>query len=137
MDVIIGVKACIVDDGKILLMRRSKDYGDISGTWDIPGGRTSPGEEPVEGLRREVKEETGMEISEVLRPLDARTVFNDGKKQIVRITFLCKAEGEVNISEEHTDFYWFELKTLDVDMKDNFLKEVLDELKQNHINGAL
>jgi 8-oxo-dGTP diphosphatase len=137
MQVIIGVKAVILNDGKILLMRRSDGYGDISGTWDIPGGRTCPGEEPVEGLKREVKEETGMDLKEVLRPLDARTVFNDGKTQIVRITFLCRADGDVNISEEHTEFEWFDLKTLNVDLKDNYLKDVLYKLKQDANNDAL
>lgn len=137
MQVIIGVKAAILKDGKILLMKRSDKYGDISGSWDIPGGRTEAGEEPIEGLKREVKEETGMELNQVLRPLDARTVFKNEDKQIVRITFLCTANGDVNLSEEHTEYNWFDLKSLDVPLKDNLLEEVLNTLKQDHIEGKL
>ncbi|MFH1364815.1 MAG: NUDIX domain-containing protein, partial [Candidatus Aenigmatarchaeota archaeon] len=130
MEVVIGVKAVIVDDGKVLLMRRSDGYDYASGWWDIPGGRTSPGEEPLEGLKREVKEETGMELKDILRPLDARTVFNDGNTQIVRITFLCTADGDVNLSKEHTHFEWRDLKNLDAEFKDLHLKEVLYKLKE-------
>lgn len=137
MEVIIGVKAVIVNNGKILLMKRSGDYGEISNSWDIPGGRTNPGEEPLEGLKREVKEETGMDLKEILRPLDARTVFNDGNKQIVRITFLCKANGDVNLSGEHTEFDWFNLKDLNVELKDEHLKHVIDKLKNDQIKGFL
>src|SRR5262245_34287990 len=46
--------------GKILLARRAHDPG--AGLWDLLGGFLDEGEEPVEGLRRELREETGLEI---------------------------------------------------------------------------
>lgn len=127
----IGVKAVILDGNKVLLMKRSDKYGDFAGAWDIPGGRIEFGEEPVSGLRREVKEETGMELKEILKPLDARTVFQDEEQQIVRITFLCRADGkEMKLSDEHTEIKWFDLDKLDVDLKDKELKIVLDNLRE-------
>ena len=127
----IGVKAVILDGNKILLIKRSNKYDDFSGAWDIPGGRINFGEEPVSGLRREVKEETGLDLKEILRPLDARTVFNDGERQIVRITYLCKtADREIKLSDEHTEMQWFDINDLNVEFKDKEMGLVLEQLKK-------
>ena len=48
------------DEGRVLLARRAVDPG--AGLWDLLGGFLDEGEEPVEALRRELREETGLEI---------------------------------------------------------------------------
>ncbi len=125
----VGVKAVILRDNKVLLLKRGSKYGRFEGVWDIPGGRINFGEEPVDGLKREVLEETGLVLQFVERPLDARTVFKDDKKQIVRITFLCRVNGgEVKLSHEHTEHGWFDLNNIDVELKDKDLEDVLKSL---------
>src|SRR5205809_461558 len=53
-----GVHAIVRNtNGEILITRRSDD-----GQWDLPGGAVDPGEVPAESVRREVKEETGLEV---------------------------------------------------------------------------
>ncbi len=52
--------ALCVDDGKLLLTRRAHDP--FRGYWDIPGGFLDEGEHPLDGLRREIREETGLEV---------------------------------------------------------------------------
>jgi 8-oxo-dGTP diphosphatase len=52
--------ALCVDDGRVLLARRS--HAPFEGYWDIPGGFLDEGEDPLDGLRRELKEETGLDV---------------------------------------------------------------------------
>jgi 8-oxo-dGTP pyrophosphatase MutT (NUDIX family) len=49
--------ACVVDDGAVLLQRRSDD-----GLWGLPGGAIELGESAAEAAKREVKEETGLDV---------------------------------------------------------------------------
>jgi ADP-ribose pyrophosphatase YjhB (NUDIX family) len=55
------VGALVVDDeGRLLLVRRARDpYG---GTWDVPGGFLNEDEHPLDALRRELVEETGLAV---------------------------------------------------------------------------
>ena len=56
-----GVEAICVDErGRVLLGRRA--YDPAAGLWDLPGGFLEEGEEPLTGLRREVLEETALEV---------------------------------------------------------------------------
>ena len=57
---IVSVDAIIVVDGALLLMKRNNSPA--KGEWWLPGGRIHKDESPEEALRREVKEETGLEV---------------------------------------------------------------------------
>jgi ADP-ribose pyrophosphatase YjhB (NUDIX family) len=52
--------ALCVDNGRVMLTRRA--FEPYKGFWDIPGGFLEEGEDPRDGLRRELREETGLEV---------------------------------------------------------------------------
>src|SRR6185295_4472744 len=105
----VAVGAMIQHDptGKILLLKRAAPADDLPGIWADMGGRIKQFEEPEEALRREVREETGLEI-EVLKPL---VVFHDyrgertAENELLIITHWCTARSDqVILSEEHSAF---------------------------------
>lgn len=55
-----AVEALVVRDGRVLLARRGIEP--FRGMWDLPGGFLEEDEEPLAALRRELREETGLEI---------------------------------------------------------------------------
>lgn len=56
-------KAFIVRDQTVLLVRKSADDPNQPGKWEVPGGRMEFGEEVDDHLRREVREEVGLEVT--------------------------------------------------------------------------
>ncbi|MBL6929203.1 MAG: NUDIX hydrolase [Rhodospirillales bacterium] len=63
----VGVGAVVIRDGRVLLARRGKEPR--KGSWSLPGGAQQLGETVFEAARREIREETGLEI-EVLGIID-------------------------------------------------------------------
>lgn len=58
----LAANALVERDGKYLMIEEGKDY--VEGTWNIPGGGVEPDEDPVQAVKRELKEETGLKIKE-------------------------------------------------------------------------
>jgi 8-oxo-dGTP diphosphatase len=52
--------AILVEDGRVLVTQR-KTGTHLAGAWEFPGGKVEPGEDPREALRRELREELGID----------------------------------------------------------------------------
>lgn len=107
----IGVKAVILDDKKVLMIRRRLDDPHNPGLWDLPGGRIQPIEAPQEGLVRETKEETGLDIA-VLFPLGVQHFTRQDGQVINLIFFLCeKKSSNIKLSHEHIEYLWVDINS--------------------------
>lgn len=132
----VGVKILLKNkEGKYLLIRRSLEkYPEVKGRWDIVGGRIHPGEKLIDNLKREVKEETGLEIVGNPKLVAAQDIFPNQEKHVVRLTYIgdC-AEGEVVLDTNENDMYkWLTLDEINnLDDLDVYFKELLkdDSLK--------
>jgi 8-oxo-dGTP diphosphatase len=62
---------CADERGRVLLARRANEP--FRGYWDLPGGFLEEGEHPLDALRRELREETGLEVE----PLDFVGIWTD------------------------------------------------------------
>ncbi|PYV22458.1 MAG: NUDIX hydrolase [Acidobacteria bacterium] len=75
---LVGVGGVVIHRDRVLLIRRGGEP--LKGEWSIPGGLLELGEELAEGARRELREETGVEVEplEVLAVFD-RILYDEGK----------------------------------------------------------
>jgi len=75
--------------------------------WGLPGGFLEKGEQPDEGIRREIREEIGIELDE-LAMFRVRTVGSH-----IEIVFSARASGEPKVSSrEITDLGWFTMASM-------------------------
>jgi ADP-ribose pyrophosphatase YjhB (NUDIX family) len=106
---IVGVGAVIVEGGRALVVRRATEP--LKGEWSIPGGMLELGEKLREGIAREVREETGLEVEvgEVLDVFDSIFPDRDGRTQyhFVLVDFLCRLTGgELEASSDVSEAKW-------------------------------
>lgn len=123
----ISVKGFIYFNDKYLFVRKSLKSQPNIELWELPGGGLNFGELPEDALKREIKEETGLDIK-VIRPLIVWSFLKYSNKQNIGITFLCEAAGDsVKISSEHDAYKWLskeEFETI------NILPELKDDMKK-------
>lgn len=91
----LGVGALIIESGRILLVERGN--APLEGYWSLPGGGVETGERLEEAMRREIREETGLEV-EVMGVLEVfERIMNDAEGRVeyhyVLIDYLCRPAG--------------------------------------------
>ena len=107
----VGVGAIIVDNqGRLFLARRGSKAKNERGLWEFPGGSVEFGETMAAALRREMREEFGIEIviGKLLDVVDH--ILKEEGQHWISPTFLCTlAAGEPNIREPEkcAEIGWF------------------------------
>ncbi len=92
---------------KFLIIKRNQDEIAFPGKWSFPGGKLEKGQTILETLKREVLEETGLEIEDYKEYLKDYTFIRPDEHSVVGICFIVKAKSEkVSISKDFEDFKW-------------------------------
>ncbi len=110
------VGAIVVHKNKILLLQRALNEESFPGLWELPSGRREDFESSVQAVKREVKEETGLNV-EVVAPMNTFEYVIEKKdiiKDTTQINFLVKIKGKpgVKITKEHDNFAWVNKRNL-------------------------
>ena len=108
----VGIGVMVVKDGKVLMGKRKSSHG--AGEWAWPGGHLEYMESFEECSRREVREETGMEIQNIrfLRLLNLKAY---APKHYVDIGIAAEwKSGEPQVLEPHKceEWRWFDIDAL-------------------------
>jgi len=107
------IQKCLIinGEGKALALKRSADDHSRGGNWDLPGGGYEKGEQVVEAIQREIKEEAGL-TAKTLKPIFVDNHMNVNKGffaglNVFGICYVCSDwEGDVILSDEHTEYQW-------------------------------
>lgn len=92
---VVGVGGVVIEGERALLIRRGSEP--LKGEWSIPGGTLELGETLAEGVARELREETGLEVR-VLELIEAfeRILPGNGRNpeyHFVILDYLCELRG--------------------------------------------
>jgi 8-oxo-dGTP diphosphatase len=106
---VVGVGGVVVSRNRVLLVRRGSPP--LQGEWSIPGGMLEVGETLAEGVRRELAEETEIEVrvGELIEVFERISRDREGKPQYhyVILDYFCQAvEGEARAGSDVTDVAW-------------------------------
>jgi ADP-ribose pyrophosphatase YjhB (NUDIX family) len=117
----VSVSAVIVsDEGRVLAIRRRDN-----GHWEPPGGVLELDEPIIEGLAREVAEETGL----IVEPERLTGVYKNMLRGIVALVFRCRVvDGDVTSSSEVSEAAWLSPTEVRHAMSEAYSSRVADAL---------
>ena len=106
---LVGVGALIIRGDRIVLVERGKRPQ--KGKWSLPGGALETGETLAEGLSREVREETGLDVKPVRLVEVFERIVRDRRGRVeyhyVLLDYLCRVRaGRLRASDDSSDARW-------------------------------
>jgi 8-oxo-dGTP diphosphatase len=110
------VGALILRRGRVLLVERGREP--LKGYWSLPGGVLETGETLEDGLRREVREETGLEVkvSRLFEVFERIMPDEKGRSEYhyVLLDYLCRANGGALVAgDDVSRVEWVEERNLE------------------------
>ncbi len=106
---VVGLGGVVISDGRVLLIKRG--HPPLKGEWSIPGGTLELGETLLEGVKRELLEETAVHVRvvELIEVFDHVYRDETGRPQyhFVILDYLCEAVGgEARAGSDVTEIAW-------------------------------
>jgi len=140
--------AIIHKDGRYLILKRSPDKKVFPNRWTVPGGGLHVDDyinapkttvdawyySLVNSLRREVKEETGLEMDDLKYLLDLTFIRPDGIPVITFSYYSDWKEGDIRLNEESADYKWVTAQEAkEYDLIEGILEEIdmVDKIIKN------
>lgn len=109
-------KAIVLDAaGSFLLLQRADTHPALAGYYDLPGGGVEEGEEPGAAVIREIREETGIQLSiDRIKMLYTTTqlLHDRSYPTLLYVGYVTEVAPEVVISWEHKSYEWAPLDRL-------------------------
>lgn len=121
----------VVDDaGRVLLGRRA--IAPSLGLWDLPGGFLEPGEHPVDGLAREMREETGLEVeAQRLLGIYMDRYGDDPHEHTLNCFYLCRVVGGTLAPDDDiAELDWFAPDALPEDLAFQNVRDALRDWRE-------
>lgn len=110
-----AVGVLILRGRRVLLLCRSPRASLLPAHWDTPGGKAEPGETLEQAATREVFEETGLVLEQVVGSLEPFSYSGTDGRPYIQTNYLGEVgEGPVTVNpREHTEARWFTLAEID------------------------
>lgn len=132
----VSVAGLIDRCGAVLVLRRSQKEGFLPGIFALPGGKVEFGESPEMTIRREIAEETGLQVTDPVL-LGARSYMTkEGSQHNIELLYFVRLPNEestVLLSDAHDEYRWIradELPGLNLPNEDP-----IKVLLQNHFRA--
>jgi 8-oxo-dGTP diphosphatase len=102
---VVVARALVESDGRVLLLRRAP-WDSMPGHWELPGGKVDPEEPLLDGLAREIEEETGLTLDAPSRLSSTRRFRSPSGWRVHECVYETSGTGPVRLSDEHDAFAW-------------------------------
>ena len=86
---LVSAAALVNEDGRVLVQRRPA-RGEHGGLWEFPGGKLDPGENPIDALIRELREELGIDIDTAGLTPAGFASEPWGDRHLLLLLFICR-----------------------------------------------
>ncbi len=107
---LVAVGGAVIKDGKVLLVKRA--HPPNKGYWAIPGGKVEYGETLEQAVKREIREETGLDV-EVLDLMAVIQLIKEGFHYVI-LDFVCQVVGgDLRPGSDAEEVKFFSLEELE------------------------
>ena len=121
----IVVGAMITNDNEEILLMKRKEDDFMGGIFEIPGGNAEDGEGIYEVLKREIKEETNLDLKRVISYINYFDYLSGSGKKSRQFNFKVVVTGGPIILTEHDTYRWVNLDEIETQNVSDAVKESL------------